>query len=911
MECCADSSSSDGTQENDVVFAGGIEMMKKLLIATLVLLSSLVNRQASADVSVQLVSTWSNGKPIHSVAVRGNCAYVGTEDSLIALDVSDPSLPRLIKELLLGPGINRTIRDIALSGNYAYLGATTAGIYIIDISEPYNPALVSHWDPPCPPSDHGPYGIAVQGKYVYTSELSYGLRVSDFTDLLFPKEIARYNPEDVTHVAVSGNYAYLCHSRCASYWGGHIDVLDISDPEHPNFCGRCVTAACPYGVAVSDVYAYIADSGYGLFICDVSNPYNPTPVGKCTTPGSGGYRVAVSGNYAYLADGAKGLTVVDISDPYNPRVVYNYDTAGNASSIAVAGNYVYLTQGGEGGVGLLIFRIGPEGGVTIRGTVYDASTTDMPLGDVNISAGSRETQTDGSGEYEITGLTPGQIKITARKGAYQMQTQTIDFAQVWQTYTIDFQLVPEGVVVFDTGFRPSKNGFHFCNKPQWWIFGGYCTGMTYAALNYWSFRILPTPAPDPINCDVWPPSDDPQRRDIERLQNKYAADASFRNIWKVMTGLGHPPDGWIDEVYANLIDSLNNNEPKPLVLGRLAGSFPHCVLAYKVVERGNYRSIFIYDNNYRDMQNIITLENKGSSGGPDLWIMQPYGDFLSLITVPNIYERYEDLAAVVKLSSPAVLKLVDPNGLVIDKERSEVKGGYYRVLDTDGDGHEEHLGIILWPKEGQYSVQVIPDPNADPNETYTLEEYKFGEKTVLADNIKIQDIPAEAYKSVIVFPTISCEQALTLLDYQLVERERMTRTEFEYTFRLHAANSWVFDLKDVIVQLVQEPNNTTVLDDTVKFSLIKAGTEALSDDTFKILTDRAIEGSPSDVVWKICDCKMHRRSDFSHDWSVDFRDFSALAEAWLNFGDNMPQDVYPDGTIDVMDLMIFSEEWLR
>lgn len=255
--------------------------------------------------------------------------------------------------------------------------------------------------------------------------------------------------------------------------------------------------------------------------------------------------------------------------------------------------------------------------------------------------------------------------------------------------------------------------------------------------------------------------------------------------------------------------------------------------------------------------------------------------------------------------------MTDPTGFSINKDSVDLNGKYYRILNGADNGHDEDSVIILDPIGGKYLVEVIPDPCAGPNETYSLEEYKFGEKSVLAEDVEIQDIPDEAYESIVVFPTIPCDQAVALLDYELLEQERISRTEFEYTFRLRAANWWEYDVKDITAQLVGEPNNTVVLDDTVGFSFIPAGAEALSDDTFKIRTDRTIEVSPSEVVWKICDCKMQRRSDFGHDWSVDFRDFSAWAEAWLRVGDNMPEDVYPDGKIDLMDLMIFSEEWLR
>jgi len=156
-----------------------------------------------------------------------------------------------------------------------------------------------------------------------------------------------------------------------------------------------------------------------------------------------------------------------------------------------------------------------------------------------------------------------------------------------------------------------------------------------------------------------------------------------------------------------------------------------------------------------------------------------------------------------------------------------------------------------------------------------------------------------------------CTEALTFSGYDVLDQNRVSRAEFEYTFQLRATNNSLFDLEDVVVRLVAEPNNTIVLDDMVKFSSIRAGTEALSDDTFKVQIDRSFEGLVSDVVWQICDCKMDGEADLSSYRSTDFKDFATFAQAWLSAGDAIEEDLYPDGKINLKDLSILLEAWLR
>jgi hypothetical protein len=555
----------------------------------------------------------------------------------------------------------------------------------------------------------------------------------------------------------------------------------------------------------------------------------------------------------------------------------------------------------------------PPATVTIRGTVYDV-VYDRPLQGVNVIAGVKQTQSDSDGKYEITDLAPGAIRVTASKYEYQTLSE-IRTPQPGETITIDFSMGPDGVsTIIDTGFRPKVNGFGFDNwspydltlvKPGLKL-GAFCKGMSFAALYYYLLKISPLQDPSP-------PFNHPQVKFI-----KYTQITSSLMEWEWLElgkyeALGGP---WVEKNYTIIRNQIDANIPCPISLmsdpGFLGISAGHTVLAYKVVEwsdaSGNYRDIVLYDNNYHGESRIMVLKQKADGN----WYLNAAydGTYTRFIAVPAKLSA-DKLPTGFVFHSPGALKVSDPDGQIIDQNHSEIEGGYYRFLDIDGDGHNEQIAFVLAPKEGQYSVTVIPDTNAEPNATYSLEEQKFGKTTVVAQDVPISQIPSEPYKSIVVLPALTCEQALDLLDYNLVDQNRISRTEFEYTFRLRVVNSWIHAINDITVRLIQEPNNTTVLDDTVNFATIHAGTEALSDDTFKIRTDRTVEGLKSDVVWKVCDCKMERKTDFNHDWVVNFLDFATFAQEWLSTGIGIPQDVYPDEKVDIMDVGVFADEWLK
>ncbi len=79
------------------------------------------------------------------VAVKGDVAYVVTDHSLVAIDVSDPFNPEIIGSttdvLFWGQKID-VVEDMA------YIADMKSGLQIIDISNPYNPTIIGTVDTP-------------------------------------------------------------------------------------------------------------------------------------------------------------------------------------------------------------------------------------------------------------------------------------------------------------------------------------------------------------------------------------------------------------------------------------------------------------------------------------------------------------------------------------------------------------------------------------------------------------------------------------------------------------------------------------------------------------------------------------------------------------------------------------------
>lgn len=105
--------------------------------------------------------------------------------------------------------------------------------------------------------------------------------------------------------------------------------------------------------------------------------------------------------------------------------------------------------------------------------------------------------------------------------------------------------------------------------------------------------------------------------------------------------------------------------------------------------------------------------------------------------------------------SPVDIVVTDPNGRVLSKAVNEIPGALYEEGDIDADGEPDDVFFILEPKEGSYTIEVIPEPGADPNDTYTLKLILGSHLVTMATDVAIKDIPAGGYQVDVPLPVAS------------------------------------------------------------------------------------------------------------------------------------------------------------
>jgi len=279
-------------------------------------------------------------------ALFGEYAYLASpgepeEGGLLIVNVSDPTAPQQVAACNPAGGYTR---DVAVSGQYAYLTDYDNGLQVLDLSNPIQPRLVASVP------IVGAWNVTVSGRRAFVGDsfcasALHSLHIVDITDPANPVYAGRY-PIVVRGAARSGNYVYVANGVAG------VKVLDISGPATPQRWGAYALNGWIGGLDVSGDYAYLTESGWwdgandqsgGLRVLDVSNPAAPRCVGAVDIPGFGsdGWPVslAISDNFAVLA--ADNFQVFDISSPLSPRQVGLYDAADRFGAVVISGDYTY------------------------------------------------------------------------------------------------------------------------------------------------------------------------------------------------------------------------------------------------------------------------------------------------------------------------------------------------------------------------------------------------------------------------------------------------------------------------------------------------------------------------------------------------------------------------------------------
>ncbi len=274
-------------------------------------------------------------------------AYVCSENrGLLVFDVSD--LANWIQvSAYRGGGYEFTF--LQLQGNTAYAG-WSGGVEILDVSNPTRPVLMGNILMPS-----GGYARAMQIRenVAYIAAAGTGLEIFDVSRPAQPVRLGGFRTSGTTRsIELMGNLALIATD--AHYWLAPSGLLmvDVSNPRQPVLAGGYRDNGRVGDMQVQGNLVCLADYSAGLEIVDLANPAQPVQIGNF--PGSFG-AVELVENLAILGKSAGRDVVIDLSDPHQAVQVGGFARGSGVKYTRRIGDFVCKVGWRE--LGTQIFRI--------------------------------------------------------------------------------------------------------------------------------------------------------------------------------------------------------------------------------------------------------------------------------------------------------------------------------------------------------------------------------------------------------------------------------------------------------------------------------------------------------------------------------------------------------------------------
>jgi len=391
------------------------------------------------------VAAWYKMLKIFDVSTPGQLVYLGEYDR--------PSSPPYS---YYGWGV-----DVSNDRAYVIENAEhTQGFYIINVSNPGSPALVSALEHP--DLDFG--GIAVRGSYAFSGLNHYG-SVPELNDFRFvvinisdeanPYIIAQRAglPGGVGWIKLRGDVAYVQSDGIIAY--------DISDPTNPTELGRWSGVS---GEAVFlDNYAFMSTGGNGIAIVNIANPASmwitqqpqtPSPINQFEQSMCG------NGRYVYVGTAQDAAQIPPGQDPQvNLYAIESLTTdpdnagPGRWSAFSLSEPSWDLTYNGDAMPSLASPAWPVLEGSEVWGSVSNGV---LRINDTGTVSGDKVKW---SHNWDATNTRGATVVVRARCESYNLNGATIpNITMCDGKYTEEFSILSDKIRANNAGIQYSVNG---------------------------------------------------------------------------------------------------------------------------------------------------------------------------------------------------------------------------------------------------------------------------------------------------------------------------------------------------------------------------------------------------------------------------------------------------------------------
>lgn len=301
-----------------------------------------------------------DGLEMNDFALRDGLMALITDNGHLQLYGHDGSdVTTLQSEVELGGDLTEMI----MVGDWIYVGAHTGptGVAAVNIADPSQPVVA--WNLRLA-SFHD--NLAVSGDLLTVlCAGGYGLYVIDISNPAEPALRGEVSASGMD-LAMVGDVAYVA----ANLQG--LGVVDLSDPDHPQLVRMVEAAGLPRGIGISGQLMVTYDYNAGLSTFSLADPLWPEYLGMAWTPTGGQGSVLVQDQTAYLVSWSDGLLVFDITDPTAPAEIGSATGTGSRARLYAGALHTRARS-----TGLLTFPWHCEQAVAIELSHFAASVTEV------------------------------------------------------------------------------------------------------------------------------------------------------------------------------------------------------------------------------------------------------------------------------------------------------------------------------------------------------------------------------------------------------------------------------------------------------------------------------------------------------------------------------------------------------
>ncbi len=236
-----------------------------------------------------------------------------------------------LNRYLQGGGRGRPVYNCSAHEDIAFVTARGDGLYIVDISAPDRPTLITRWQL----QDQSIEDAQYLNDLLVLSAHGDGLYFVDVSDPNEPEVVSRYDEmTNCWELASDGELLYVADGE------GGLVILNIDD--EPEILSRVETSGTAIDVKVSGDLCAIAAGTAGVDLFDISDPTEPILLSTMNTPTYAGH-IGFDSDLIAVADWEEVL-VYDVSDPEEPILDGRRYTDYRAMGVDIRDDSVFLAD---------------------------------------------------------------------------------------------------------------------------------------------------------------------------------------------------------------------------------------------------------------------------------------------------------------------------------------------------------------------------------------------------------------------------------------------------------------------------------------------------------------------------------------------------------------------------------------